>query len=112
MTALPESVSPSGNEGPRVARVRATLVALLHPQRLDIQDDSHRHAHHKAMVRGPEAGATETHLRVHVVSQAFAGVSRVARSRMVHDALADELASGLHALALTLRTPEEERQLA
>jgi BolA protein len=42
-----------------------------------------------------------------VVSPAFRGLSRVARSRAVHDALAAEFASGLHALALTLRTPEE-----
>jgi BolA protein len=42
-----------------------------------------------------------------VVSPAFAGLTRVARSRAVHDALAAEFADGLHALALRLRTPEE-----
>jgi BolA protein len=43
-----------------------------------------------------------------MVSTAFAGQSRVARSRAVHDALAAEFANGLHALALRLRTPEEQ----
>jgi BolA protein len=46
-----------------------------------------------------------------LVSAAFRGVSRVARARSVHAALADEFgpaeAGGMHALALTLRTPEE-----
>jgi len=41
------------------------------------------------------------------VSDAFRGMSRVARSRAVHAALAAEFAGGMHALALRLRTPEE-----
>jgi BolA protein len=47
-----------------------------------------------------------------IVSSAFDGVSRVNRSRMVHEVLADELGSGLHALTLTLRTPQEEESRA
>jgi BolA protein len=42
-----------------------------------------------------------------MVSAAFAGVSRVARSRAVHEALAGEFSTGLHALALRLQSPEE-----
>jgi len=44
---------------------------------------------------------------VHRVSGGFVGMSRVARSRAVHEALAGEFASGLHALALRLQSPEE-----
>ena len=46
-----------------------------------------------------------------LVSAGFAGVNRVSRSRAVHEALAGECASGMHALALTLRTPEEQARI-
>ena len=52
----------------------------------------------------------ETHLHLHLVSASFEGVGRVARSRLVHEALAEEFASGLHALRLKLQTPEEYAQ--
>ncbi|GAN68888.1 BolA family protein [Acetobacter orleanensis] len=106
------SASTTEADGLRARRVRETLTAAFEPARLDILDESSRHAHHVTKPRGPEAGATETHFRVHLVSHVFAGVSRVNRSRMVHDALCYEFGSGLHALALTLRTPEEESALA
>ncbi|MCX2560298.1 BolA family transcriptional regulator [Acetobacter farinalis] len=99
-------------DGVRARRVRDALTAAFEPARLEILDESSRHAHHVAMTRGPEAGATETHFRVYLVSRLFEGVNRVNRSRMVHDALGYEFGSGLHALALTLRTPEEESALA
>lgn len=94
-------------EGSRVTRIRALLKARFNPQKLDIEDESHRHAHHRETERGPKAGSSETHLRLHLVSASFEGVGRVARSRLVHEALADEFANGLHALTLTLQTPEE-----
>jgi BolA protein len=60
---------------------------------------------------GARRGAGQTHYSVLLVSQAFRGMNRVARSRAVHAALAGEFgdveAGGMHALALTLRTPEE-----
>jgi stress-induced morphogen len=73
---------------------------------LEVKDDSARHAGHS----GAPAGG-QSHYNVLLVSAAFQGVSRVARSRAVHSALAAEFgpaeAGGMHALALTLRTPEE-----
>jgi BolA protein len=69
---------------------------------LQIVDDSARHAGHA----GAQPGG-ETHFNVLLVSAAFQGVNRVARSRAVHAALEAEFAGGLHALSLTLRTPEE-----
>ena len=86
----------------RAARIAAALHAAFSPAEVQVVDDSHRHAGHAGAAPGGE-----THYSVRVVSPAFAGMNRVARSRAVHDALAAEFAGGLHALALTLRTPEE-----
>ncbi|MFN3449362.1 MAG: BolA family protein [Roseococcus sp.] len=86
----------------RSDRIRAALEARFAPLALEIADDSHRHAGHAGA--RPEG---ETHYTVVLVSAAFSGMNRVARSRAVHEALREEFASGLHALALTLRAPEE-----
>jgi len=86
----------------RAERIRAALEAAFAPAEVNVADDSARHAGHA----GARPGG-QTHYSVAVVSPAFAGLTRVARSRAVHDALAAEFADGLHALALRLRTPEE-----
>lgn len=88
----------------RADRIAAALTAAFPPAEVQVVDDSHRHAGHAGAAPGGE-----THYSVRVVSPAFAGMNRVARSRAVHEALAAEFASGLHALALTLKTPEEAR---
>ena len=49
----------------------------------------------------------ETHYNVLVVSERFSGLNRVARHRLINDALSDEFTAGLHALSLTLRAPGE-----
>jgi BolA protein len=86
----------------RAQRIADRLRAGFPPAEVTVQDDSHRHAGHA----GARPGG-ETHYSVVVVSPAFQGMNRVARSRAVHEALAAEFEGGLHALALTLRTPEE-----
>lgn len=86
----------------RAARLASLLRTAFAPAVLRITDDSHRHAGHAGAAPGGE-----THYHVLMVADAFRGQSRVARSRAVHAVLAPELATGLHALALTLRTPEE-----
>lgn len=78
------------------------LQAEFAPATLEIRDDSHRHAGHAGA--RPEG---ETHYSVLLVSPAFAGMNRVARSRAVHAALDAEFRNGLHALALTLKAPGE-----
>jgi BolA protein len=88
----------------RAARIAAALNAAFPPAEVQVVDDSHRHAGHAGAAPGGE-----THYSVRVVSPAFAGLGRVARSRAVHEALAAEFAGGMHALALTLKTPEEAR---
>jgi BolA protein len=82
--------------------IRSKLVSALAPVRLDIGDDSHLHAGHAGA--RPEG---ETHFRLTIVTEVFDGMSRVARQRLVHDILSDELAGPVHALALTLRSPAE-----
>lgn len=80
------------------------LTERFDPMRLDIIDDSARHAGHA----GAQPGG-ETHFDVTIVSDAFAGIGRVARQRLVYETLADELAGGVHALALRTLTPEEDK---
>jgi BolA family transcriptional regulator, general stress-responsive regulator len=90
------------NNSSRADRIAEALRAAFPPAEVEVVDDSHRHVGHAGA--RPEG---ETHYSVRVVSPAFAGMTRVARSRAVHDVLAGEFSGGLHALALTLRTPEE-----
>ncbi len=89
----------------RYDRIRDTLLAAFKPAHLEIIDESDRHAGHAHRMGAPDAG--ETHYRVVLISEAFAGQPRVARSRKVHKLLEAEFKSGLHALSLALKTPEE-----
>jgi stress-induced morphogen len=94
------------NTKSRADRIRDILTGAFAPTELTVQDDSAHHAGHS----GAQAGG-QSHYSVLLVSAAFQDVSRVARSRAVHTALAVEFGpaeqGGMHALALTLRTPEE-----
>lgn len=77
------------------AALRAAIVPLV---QLEVQDDSAAHAGH--------AGAREgRHFSVRLVAPAFAGLSRVARHRLVYDALARLMPQGIHALAIDARAP-------
>jgi BolA protein len=86
----------------RATRLEAVLGRAFSPTLLRVMDDSARHAGHAGA--RPEG---ETHYNVLLVSAAFRGMARVARSRAVHAVLAAEFADGMHALSLSLRTPEE-----
>lgn len=88
--------------GPVQRALRTKLSAAFAPARLDVVDESHRHAGHAGA--RPEG---ETHFRVEIVAAAFAGKSRVERQRLVYAVLAEELQSRVHALQLITRTPEE-----
>jgi BolA protein len=84
--------------------IRRKLTQHFAPTRLEIIDESHRHAGHVGA--RPEG---ETHFRVTIVAAAFAGLGRLARQRLVYAALAEELKSRVHALALTTLAPDEDR---
>ena len=85
----------------RIERIRAALEAALAPQALDVVDDSARHAGH--------AGARDGrgHFNVDIVSDAFAGLSPIARHRAVYAALGEMMTTDIHALAIRARTPGE-----
>ncbi len=82
--------------------IQARLAQALQPILLEIVNESYRHAGHAG-----DDGSGETHFRVTIVSQVFAGKSRVERQRMVYDLLKSELEGGLHALALKTVAPDE-----
>jgi BolA protein len=90
---------------PVAGKLHDKFQAAFAPVELFIEDESAHHAGHS----GTRAGG-ESHFRVRIVSEAFAGLSRVERQRKVYAAAADEIAAGLHALALTTLTPEEARK--
>ena len=85
-------------------RIRAKLIAAFAPVSLEIEDDSARHAGHAGA-----RGGGETHFKLRIVSQAFAGMNRVERQRKVYALLAEELKERVHALQLDTRTPDEVR---
>jgi BolA protein len=87
----------------RQDRMMEKLKEAFAPTHLDVADESRLHAGHAGHRRGGE-----THYRVHIVSAAFKGKSRIERHRLVNGALADELAGGIHALAIDARAPGEE----
>lgn len=78
------------------------LNAAFSPTRLEVVDDSDRHAGHSGAREGGES-----HFNVLIESAAFAGASKVVRQRLVYKALADELAGPVHALSLKALAPGE-----
>jgi BolA protein len=82
------------------AEIETRLRAALQPSTLVVQDDSHLHAGH--------AGAREgRHFSVTLTSARFAGLARVARHRLVYDALGPLAPQGVHALAIVAKAPGE-----
>lgn len=84
------------------AAIHEKLMQMLQPTRLDVVNESHLHAGHRT-----SPGTGESHFRVLVVSQAFAGKSRIERHRMINDTLAAELKGKVHALAIKAYAPGE-----
>ncbi len=94
--------SPEKNPAdfPTPAELEAALRTALQPTALEVIDDSHHHAGH--------AGAREgRHYTVRIVSERFAGASRVVRHRLVYHALDRLMSRGIHALAIDARAPRE-----
>jgi len=85
--------------------IRTKLTERFSPIRLEISDESHRHAGHEGA--RPEG---ETHFSVAIVSPAFIGQNRVDRQRLVYQTLAAELATHVHALSLTTLAPGEDNR--
>jgi BolA family transcriptional regulator, general stress-responsive regulator len=101
MTAL-TTPAPAPAGVPIADQIALRLTEALAPVRLEVVNESHHHAGHLG-----DDGTGESHFRVEVESAAFAGQSRVARQRLVNRALADLLATRIHALAIRARAPGE-----
>ena len=75
-------------------------LAVLEPQSLDIEDESHRHAGH--------AGARDGgHYKITIVAAAFAGHNTVKRHRLIHEAVGDLMRGRIHALSIRAFSPDE-----
>lgn len=76
-----------------VAEIEAAIRTALRPARLQVEDEGHLHAGHAGAASGG-------HYRVTVHAACFAGLARLARHRLVYDALAPLMSRGIHALAI------------
>ncbi len=81
------------------ARIEAQLKLALRPESIRVEDESAKHAGHIERHGHADQGG-DTHFRVWIVADAFAGKSRVDCHRMVNDLLGDEFEAGVHALAI------------
>ncbi len=100
---MPEEVGPTAASGASMDdRIKQKLQIALAPVVLQVLNESERHASHAG-----SPGTGESHYRVSIVSEAFAGKNRLERHRLVHALLAEELAGGVHALAISAKAPGE-----
>lgn len=81
---------------PTAVNLEARIRERLAPTRLEVIDESYQHAGHV----GANSSGFGTHFRVRIASPLFANRGRVARHRLVYDALQDFIDQGLHALAI------------
>ena len=88
--------------GPVAREIEEKLRAALSPTRLAVINDSAKHHGHAG-----DDGSGESHFSVDIVSERFAGMSRVERQRAVNTALADLLRDRIHALSIKARAPGE-----
>jgi BolA protein len=84
------------------AWITRELQDRLHPAELIVTDESEQHRGHAGWREGGE-----THFRIHIVSEAFIGKSRVERHRLVNEVLSGAFGRGLHALAIQAKAPGE-----
>ncbi len=75
------------------------LEAAFHPQLLEVTDESEQHRGHGGWREGGE-----THFRIKIISTAFEGMTRVAMHRAVNACVAEEIAGGIHALAIDAKS--------
>ena len=96
-----ESEQPEMAVTPRVDRIRDRLQAAFQPTRVEVVDDSHRHAGHPSVRDG------RGHFTVVIVSAAFVGMNKLDRHRAVYDAVQDLMATDIHAMSIHAFAPGE-----
>jgi BolA protein len=92
----------TASTGPVAAEIARRLTAALSPTQLAVIDDSEKHRGHTG-----HDSRGESHFTVEIVAPAFEGLNRVARQRLVNQALAELLVERVHALAIKARAPGE-----
>jgi BolA protein len=80
--------------------IREKLTEAFTPEKLEVVNDSHRHAGHAG-----SPGTGESHFRVEIMSETFAGLSRIECHRLINGALEKELAGPVHALTIKTSAP-------
>jgi BolA protein len=94
-------MAPKGNDmTPRESCILALLTTTFQPLHLTVRNSSAGH-------RGHQGASAESHFDVHIVSDTFTGMSRIARHRAVNAALKSLFDEGLHALTIVAMSPEE-----
>ncbi|MBF9049638.1 BolA/IbaG family iron-sulfur metabolism protein [Roseobacter sp. HKCCD9010] len=83
----------------RTEKIQSRLSEAFDPVLLEVVDDSESHRGHAGYQEGGES-----HFNVAIQSDAFKGLSRIAKHRAVHDALGKELMAEIHALSLDIRS--------
>ncbi len=86
---------------PSTIETMQARLASLHPEHMEIQDDSASHAGHA----GAKSGGG--HYFLTIVSEAFAGQATLARHRKIYDLLGDMMQKQIHALSIKAHTPDE-----
>ncbi len=86
----------------RVAMIEQLLAAAFEPIEMLVKDQSHLHEGHA----GARSG--KGHFNVKIVSDKFAGQSRITRHRMVYDALGSFIDSDIHALSINAISPSDD----
>lgn len=89
---------------PNATAIEQALQTALQPTQLDVLDESAAHAGHV----GANAEGHGTHFRVRIASPAFTGKTRIAKHRLVYDALQIFIDQGLHALAIEIIDPSRQ----
>ena len=84
----------------RAQRITGILTQELHPTRLELRDDSHKHAGHSGAREG-----FETHFDLIIEAECFRGLNKIQRHQMIYTPLAEEFKTGLHALAIKAEAP-------
>jgi BolA family transcriptional regulator, general stress-responsive regulator len=96
-------------EADMTQRIKSKLEAALAPTFMEVIDESDKHAGHAHAITRPGTahGSGGTHFQVKVISEAFAGKSRVDRHRTINAVLKAELADTVHALSIEAKAPGE-----
>jgi BolA protein len=90
-------MSANHTAGVSALAIEQVLRQRLNPVGLAVIDESHLHAGHVGAASG-------RHFRVRIRSEQFAGLTRIARHRLVYDAVAELIPQGIHALAIEAET--------